>query len=216
MRDLDHALRLIEATVSAVSVPVTVKMRLGWDDRSLNAPELARRAEAAGVRMLTVHGRTRCQFYKGQADWRAIRAVVEAVSIPVVANGDCAGVDDARAMLAVSGAAGVMVGRAALGRPWLVGEIAAGLAGRPLAPWRREDRLDALLEHHEDLMQAYGTRPGLRHARKHLAAAVDHLAGEGVPVPPQARLALVTSDEPTVVRRTLTEIFALEPRCEAA
>ena len=114
-------------------MPVTVKMRLGWDDATRNAPELARRAEAEGVAMITVHGRTRCQFYKGEADWAAIRAVVSAVSIPVVANGDCHGVADARAMLARSGAAGVMIGRAAVGRPWLVGDIAARACDRARA-----------------------------------------------------------------------------------
>ena len=116
MRDLDHAERIIASVVEAVSVPVTVKMRLGWDETSLNAPELARRAERAGAQMATVHGRTRRQFYDGRADWRAARAVVEAVAIPVLVNGDCATAEDARAMMAQSGASGVMVGRAALGR----------------------------------------------------------------------------------------------------
>src|ERR1700719_620380 len=132
MRDLDHALTLIEATVAAVKVPVTLKMRLGWDDRSLNAPELARRAEAAGVRMISVHGRTRCQFYKGAADWRAVRAVRDVVRIPLVVNGDITSYETALHAREMSGADDVMIGRAEQGQPWLPGQIGRRLDGRAI------------------------------------------------------------------------------------
>src|SRR5499433_2930597 len=143
MRDLDHAVTLIEATIAAASVPVTLKMRLGWDERSLNAAELARRAEAAGVQLITVHGRTRCQFYKGQADWRAVRAVKESIAIPLVVNGDVTSCDEAVAALDASGADAVMIGRGAQGRPWLPGQVA-----RFLTTGRREPppALDRQLE----------------------------------------------------------------------
>src|SRR5271165_3118410 len=148
MRDLTHAERVISAVVEAASVPVTLKMRLGWDGASINAPELAKRAERAGVRMVTVHGRTRAQFYDGRADWSAARAVVEVVSVPVIVNGDCAGAEDARAMLAQSGARGVMIGRAAVGAPWLVGAVSRALAkAGPLRPPPVEERRLAAIEH---------------------------------------------------------------------
>src|SRR5271163_4417305 len=159
MRDLDHAERLIAAVVEAVSVPVTVKMRLGWDESSLNAPELARRAERAGARMATVHGRTRSQFYDGRADWTAVRAVVSSVAIPVVVNGDCATAEDARTMLALSGAAGVMIGRAAVGAPWLVGALSRALDdGRPVREPSKEERREAALEHLDWLVGKHGPR----------------------------------------------------------
>src|SRR5271170_3549606 len=159
MRDLDHAERLIAAVVEAVSVPVTVKMRLGWDETSLTAPELARRAQQAGARMATVHGRTRAQFYEGRADWAAARAVVGAVAIPVIVNGDCATLEDARAMLALSGAAGVMIGRAALGRPWLVGAVSRALdKDEPLHTPGTEERREAALEHLDWLASKLGPR----------------------------------------------------------
>ncbi len=176
MRDLDHACRLIEASVSAATVPVTVKMRLGWDERSLNAPELARRAEALGVQAITVHGRTRQQFYKGEADWKAISAVVDAVTIPVIANGDIGSLDDARRCLAQSRAAAVMVGRCAVGRPWLVGQIGAGLQGRddrgPVAGGDDRHRRRALRGSHRPLRRE-GRHPARAQASRRLRGCRD-------------------------------------------
>ena len=214
MRDLDHATALIRAVVAAVGVPVTVKMRLGWDDASRNAPDLARRAEAEGVAAVAVHGRTRCQFYKGEADWAAIRAVVDAVAIPVMANGDCHSLADAMAMLERSGAAAVMIGRAALGQPWLVGQIARALVGQVTVVPSRAARREAALEHYDLLLSAYGIGKGVRHARKHLAAYARH-AGCNMASP--AAQALVTSDDPRAVRALLAAAFdAAEPSREAA
>jgi nifR3 family TIM-barrel protein len=205
MRDLDHALTLIEATVAATSVPVTLKMRLGWDEKSLNAPALARRAEAAGVRMVTVHGRTRCQFYEGRADWAAIRRVKEAVSIPLIANGDLTDPAEAAAMLAASSADGVMVGRGACGRPWLPGAIAAAAAGHALAAPSGTALADLVAEHYEMMLGHYGIPLGLRMARKHLGWYADRLAP--TPETKAMRAAMMTTAAPREVHRLIAALF---------
>ncbi|NMG38478.1 tRNA dihydrouridine synthase DusB [Chelativorans sp. ZYF759] len=198
MREPDRALSLIEAVAEAVRVPVTVKMRLGWDETALNAPEIARRAEAAGVRMITVHGRTRCQFYKGRADWRAIARVKQAVSVPVVANGDVTCLSDALAMLEQSGADAVMVGRAHYGAPWLAGQIAAEARGTVAAgiPKTREALAHYVEAHYRAMLSFYGAQSGLRQARKHLGWYLDrHAPGTG----PDTRRAILTGTEPDMV-----------------
>lgn len=206
MRDLDHALRLIEATVGAVSVPVTLKMRLGWDDTCLNAPDLAARAEAAGVAMITVHGRTRNQFYKGKADWRAIAAVRERISVPLVANGDCLGAADARTMLERSGADAVMIGRGAYGRPWLPGQVGAELSGAPVPVAPTGEGLgDLIAEHVEMMLSHYGREKGLKLSRKHIAWYLDASAPD---FPDEMRKALLTSLDAGMVVSTLRSWFA--------
>ncbi len=212
MRDLDHAARIIESVAAAVKAPVTVKMRLGWDESERNAPQLARRAEQAGAAMITVHGRTRRQFYDGRADWRAVGEVVAQVRIPVVVNGDCRNLEDARAMLAASGARAVMIGRAALGAPWIVGGIARALqTGAALAEPPLAERREAALSHLDSLLVELGRRAGLRHARKHLSAYAQK-AGAA----PAIRAALVTSEDPDAAMGLLARAFESAEGREAA
>jgi nifR3 family TIM-barrel protein len=211
MRDLDHALGLIAATVGAVKVPVTLKMRLGWDHRSINAPELARRAQDAGIALITVHGRTRCQFYDGDADWRAIRAVKQAVSIPVVVNGDVTSFDDAVRALTASGADAVMVGRGAQGRPWFPGQLARYLATGVREGAPPLDRQRALAETlYDEMLAHHGQRVGPRHARKHLGWALDQAAATAA-VPAallkEQRARVLTATDPAETRRLLADAF---------
>lgn len=218
MRDLDHALTLVDATVAAVDVPVTLKMRLGWDDKNLNAPELARRAEAAGVQLITVHGRTRCQFYKGKADWRAIAAVKDAISVPLIANGDCKSAEDAMRMLELSGADGVMIGRGAYGRPWLPGHIGHFLAsGEQLDAPTGTELAELVAEHYEAILSHYGERQGVRIARKHLGWYLDETTSAGAAdVPGSVRKTLMTSNQPSEVIRLASDWLSSSNKRTAA
>jgi nifR3 family TIM-barrel protein len=211
MRDLDHAVRLIEATISAVKVPVTLKMRRGWDDRSVNAPELARRSETAGVQLISVHGRTRCQFYKGEADWGAVRAVRNAIGIPLVVNGDITSFEKAVTALEMSGADAVMIGRGAQGQPWLPGQIGRRIETGVLesAPSLTE-QLKYIRALYDEVCSHYGLRIGLRHARKHLGWALQ-IAAQYSRTPATTlkswRERILTSDDPHLVHRSLQDAF---------
>ncbi len=200
----DHALRLIEAVVAAVDVPVTLKTRLGWDDNSLNAADVARRAQDAGIKMVTIHGRTRCQFYKGVADWEAIRAVKQAVSIPVLANGDIVDLGTARLALEQSGADGVMVGRGAQGRPWLLAQMAHDIWGStaPEAP-QGTDLIDMVSTHYRAMLSFYREDFGLRVARKHLGWYMD-VSGTDT----NLRRLVLTEKDPNIVLRLLPDALA--------
>jgi len=211
LRTPDHALRLIEAVVNAVDIPVTLKTRLGWDDCSLNAADVARRAQDAGIALVTIHGRTRCQFYKGSADWAAIRRVRDAVSIPVIANGDITDSATAQAAMEQSGADGVMVGRGAQGRPWLLAQICADLYGTPAPIVPKGPSFSGMVSsHYEAMLMFYGSDLGLRVARKHLGWYMD-VAG----TPRDLRGSVLTSTDPANVLALLPDAL-IQPAQVAA
>lgn len=208
MRDLDHAQSLIKAVVTAVTVPVTLKMRLGWDSLSRNAPELARRAEAEGVQLITVHGRTRCQFFTGKADWHAVAPVVQATPLPVLVNGDIVDLNDAKTALQASGAAGVMVGRGAYGAPWMPGRIARALStGSDPGPLGLAAQRDIAMEHVEAMFLHYGGTLGIKNARKHIGWYLKSSGCDEVTMK-SWRVRLCTEWEPAKILRGLSEFYS--------
>lgn len=214
MRVPDLAQRLVDTVVGATSRPVTVKMRLGWDDDSLNAPEIARLAVESGARMVTVHGRTRQQFYKGNARWAPVREVVEAVNVPVVVNGDIIDVAAAEEALRLSGAAAVMIGRGAQGQPWVVGQVGAGLDGRAAPPTPKgAELIGIVVEHYEGVLSEYGVDVGVRVARKHLDW---YLEASGRTTDPALRRLMVQSSDPAQVIDTIRAVFSGDDVREAA